>query len=96
MANIDHHFYEALGRDLHRQRMAKKIKLQRVSDLTGLPLKQFPAMKKAIRKLLRHGMNCAGQSASIRMKNGTVSHERFPREKHLGIPPLILRRLPPC
>ena len=37
MANIDHHFYEALGRDLHRQRMAKKIKLQRVSELTGLP-----------------------------------------------------------
>lgn len=37
MANIDHHFYEALGRDLHRQRMARKIKLQRVSDLTGLP-----------------------------------------------------------
>ena len=26
MANIDHHFYEALGRDLHRQRMAKKIR----------------------------------------------------------------------
>lgn len=25
MANIDHHFYEALGRDLHRQRMAKKL-----------------------------------------------------------------------
>lgn len=36
MAKIDNHFYEALGKDLHRQRMAKKIRLQRVSELTGL------------------------------------------------------------